>query len=1320
MRKKITSLLLSAAMLLSYAMPVMAEETEHEHNVLYWDIMEEPTCGEPGLKLGFCTECDAEVAEEIPPTGEHYWGYNPGEDGTHLRYCLNCDYSETVLCNYSEEQQGDLTIYTCKDCGYSYSVAGGPDHQHIIQVWNITTPPTCIDSGIESGECTECGQKFERIIPPTGNHSWTYEPNNDGTHLRTCSVCGEEESFRCNYTYEYQEGLTIYTCKDCGYSYSVTEGTEIVSWDFESEAQGWSFVDRDGDQKNWGWSDGSGHNDGACLLSKYNKDINVDNWAISPAFSLEGYTNSQMSVWIKAYSSSYTEYFEIYAGTSNDPDQMTKLKDSTQAPKSYTRYSVDLSQFAGESSVYVAIRHCNCKDALFLLADDVLITGQQKDACTVHDFTRVPAKDATCTENGNIAYYHCKECVRDYLDEEGNTLLESGDIVVPSLNHLWGNYVYNNNGTHTRTCSRCDAQETSDCTYEETTEGSITKRICSGCGHSEAVAAFWDFETDGQGWTFVARDSDHNNWQWYNDYGHNSESSLRSIYNYNDNVDNWAISPAFSLEGYRDPQMSVWIEAYSSSFTECFEIYAGTSNDPDQMTKLKDSTQAPNSYTRYSVDLSQFAGESSVYVAVRHCDVRDHYYLYADDVMITGQYKDACTSHDFTYVPAETATCTEDGNVAYYYCNTCMRYYLDEAGSEKILSGKTVIPALGHLNEYVSNNDGTHTKTCTRCGMQETADCTYDVKIENGALKHTCSLCGYSYTEPVTGDTTLANWDFENGEEGWIFVDKDEDGRNYHVENGNGRDGGMCLISVYNSTADVDNWAISPAFSLEGSGNPQLSVWIKAISTGYVEKFELYAGTSTDPDQMTKLQGLTEAPNEYTQFTADLSQFAGNSTVYIAIRHCNTIDSFDLLADDVTIFEVYPDVCDTHDFTSVPAKAASCTEDGNVAYYHCGTCGRDYLDENGTRIVLISDTIIPAGHTYGDPVWTWSEDYSSATAKFTCSVCGDEQTEEASITVNDFEDRTEYKATVTFEDKEFTDTKTVFKKLFTGHSLSLAGDICVNFYLNITAEQAADTTVSFTWFDKELNDVPVTYDQATGFYKASCPVAAAEMTYSITATVTIAGEVQEETDVYSVKQYADVILSPEYEAAYEGEGPRSYANLKALVLAMLDYGTRAQDKFGRNVNVPANDGTYTYTDDVTTSDITSTMSSMSAGLEDYGLEYAGSAVILLSNTTIRHYYKVVDSEKFDAVKGSITFGGESVTPVKKGSQICFDLKGVAAQDLDTPYVLHIGSNDYQYSVMDYVRAYIYMGEDEKTLDLVKSLYYYNKTADVYAGGENNG
>ncbi len=63
---------------------------------------------------------------------------------------------------------------------------------------------------------------------------------------------------------------------------------------------------------------------------------------------------------------------------------------------------------------------------------------------------------------------------------------------------------------------------------------------------------------------------------------------------------------------------------------------------------------------------------------------------------------------------------------------------------------------------------------------------------------------------------------------------------------------------------------------------------------------------------------------------------------------------------------------------------------------------------------------------------------------------------------------------------------------------------------------------------------------------------------------------------------------------------------------------------------------------------------------------------------------------------------------------------MAAQDLDTPYVLHIGSSDYQYSVMDYVRAYIYMGEDAKTLELVKSLYYYNKTADVYAGGENNG
>ena len=66
-------------------------------------------------------------------------------------------------------------------------------------------------------------------------------------------------------------------------------------------------------------------------------------------------------------------------------------------------------------------------------------------------------------------------------------------------------------------------------------------------------------------------------------------------------------------------------------------------------------------------------------------------------------------------------------------------------------------------------------------------------------------------------------------------------------------------------------------------------------------------------------------------------------------------------------------------------------------------------------------------HIYGAPVWEWAEDYSSAKATFTCALKDDTQVLEAVVTFEDNdEDKTRtYTATVEFNGKTYTDTKTV-------------------------------------------------------------------------------------------------------------------------------------------------------------------------------------------------------------------------------------------------------------------------------------------------------
>ena len=55
-------------------------------------------------------------------------------------------------------------------------------------------------------------------------------------------------------------------------------------------------------------------------------------------------------------------------------------------------------------------------------------------------------------------------------------------------------------------------------------------------------------------------------------------------------------------------------------------------------------------------------------------------------------------THDAKPVAAKEATCTEDGNIAYWYCEGCGKYFKDEALKEETTKDATVVKATGHEN----------------------------------------------------------------------------------------------------------------------------------------------------------------------------------------------------------------------------------------------------------------------------------------------------------------------------------------------------------------------------------------------------------------------------------------------------------------------------------------------------------------------------------------------------------------------------------------------------------------------------------------------
>ena len=158
-----------------------------------------------------------------------------------------------------------------------------------------------------------------------------------------------------------------------------------------------------------------------------------------------------------------------------------------------------------------------------------------------------------------------------------------------------------------------------------------------------------------------------------------------------------------------------------------------------------------------------------------------------------------------------------------------------------------------------------------------------------------------------------------------------------------------------------------------------------------------------------------------------------------------------------------------HTLTQIAAKAATCTEAGNIEYYECSVCDGKFADS--TSMHPVDNIVIPAlghtisedvtyeqkptctkagiatyncgrcgalqenvsvpamGHDYGEPTWNWCG-VSSATATFRCKRnCGEENsivTCPAKLTrksINSCGYYT-YTATVQFNGRTYTDTRT--------------------------------------------------------------------------------------------------------------------------------------------------------------------------------------------------------------------------------------------------------------------------------------------------------
>ena len=135
-----------------------------------------------------------------------------------------------------------------------------------------------------------------------------------------------------------------------------------------------------------------------------------------------------------------------------------------------------------------------------------------------------------------------------------------------------------------------------------------------------------------------------------------------------------------------------------------------------------------------------------------------------------------------------------------------------------------------------------------------------------------------------------------------------------------------------------------------------------------------------------------------------------------------------------------------HTLTAVAEVPATCETAGVKAHWKCEVCGKLFSDAEGKTETTLEKLAIPAtGHAYGEPVWKWNDDFT-ASATFTCSN-NDSHVETVNAAVTNevttvatckADGVRTYTAKVTFEGKEYTDTKTEVIPA-TSHDTELVG-----------------------------------------------------------------------------------------------------------------------------------------------------------------------------------------------------------------------------------------------------------------------------------------
>ena len=449
----------------------------------------------------------------------------------------------------------------------------------------------------------------------------------------------------------------------------------------------------------------------------------------------------------------------------------------------------------------------------------------------------------------------------------------------------------------------------------------------------------YDFEDGFQGWTSIDADGDGFNWIESGKrlgVGHGHESLYCLFSQSYDNVfdilypDNYLVTPEKFKIG-KEASFSFWACAQDREYAEehfglAISTTGNTSADDfttiQEWTLPNESTREQGTWQQYIVDLKEYEGQE-VWMALRHFDCFDQYFLAIDDIELNGVMQPMKWNDRFSIRSNNPQANIVVASISNKEITAGQDIQLDvtftnNGTAESSYQTKAV---LSTNDNYITITEGECILEPMDCNEQITQSFHFSTDIsmpENHIVEFDINI----FNNEKLDESIDFCYKFEKGFEGWTTINANGDDHTwYHTSES--EDHFVTMIPPHSGTGHLmsesfcnamiseispDDYLVSP-FMINVNEGTTFGFWAAMQDTTVAgEHFGVAISTTgnTSADDFITIQEWTltfdnsRLGEKWAYFSVDLSEYA-NQNLWLAIRHFKSYDIFILCIDDISI-----------------------------------------------------------------------------------------------------------------------------------------------------------------------------------------------------------------------------------------------------------------------------------------------------------------------------------------------------------------------------------------------------------------------------------